>query len=207
MKKLLAVLLLIPVLAFSQEERHGHVQLGGGFSLGGFNPSEVNDYMGSYFSERGYTFTAGFPELYLTLGGRLFLGYKSKIGLGLEGSLEGQTAPKVTNYFNYSLNRLTECVKLTYDIRASRFFSIIVGAGPTFNRIKLTIDGEKQFEGNSIGTKVGLAFQFNLKHVAPRIFIDYDRVIATDTNPATLSNIKMNYSGIQFGLAFSGLFY
>jgi hypothetical protein len=210
MKRLLLILLLLPFLAFSQdEEKHGHFQLGAGFGFGFFNPTEINDWTTNYFEENDVEFTSGFPELFLNLGGRVFMGYQTKFNLGVEAFLEGATAPKVVaGADSYSFNRLSPGAKLYYSIPVSRIFKIIVGAGPTYNKLKFTMGGDKLFEEKGvIGTKIGLAFQFNARHFAPRVSIDYDMIKATGTNVNTAEKVELNYSGVQIGLCLSGLFY
>jgi hypothetical protein len=217
MKRILLILLVLPIMAFSQDdEKHGHFQVGAGFGFGIFFPSEINDYMSEYFDDHDISLNYGSTELFMNLGGRIFMGYQTKFNLGIEAFLEGAVAPKsvkVTNGsdFAYSMNRMSPGAKLYYSIPVSRVFKIIVGAGPTYNRLKFTLDGNKLFEQKGvIGTKVGIAFQFNARHFAPRVAIDYDMIKGNAKyidNYGAQRSIEMNYSGIQIGLCLSGLFY
>jgi hypothetical protein len=205
MKKLLFILLFVPVIAFSQtDEKNSHFQLGCGFSSGFFNPSEVNDIIDAYLTSNNMIVETGFSEIVMNLGGRVFVGYKSEINLGFEAFLEGAIGPKVIAANNgesvtFLLNRLSEGVKLTYDIQLSRRHSIIVGAGPMLSRMKFVADGDEILNGSSVGGKLSVAYQFNYKHIAPRAFIDIDFAKAKD------KEVEMNYSGVEIGLAFSGI--
>jgi len=86
MKKLIFILLFIPVVALSQtEEKQGHFQLGAGFSLGGFYPEEINDALDALFA--GTNVESGTTALFMNLGGRIFAGYQTKSNIGFEGFL------------------------------------------------------------------------------------------------------------------------
>ena len=202
MKKLLFVLLFIPTLAFAQDEEKKHIQAGVGFSFGFFNPADVNDYID--WRLQGASMETGFSEIIMHFGGKAFVGYRADNNLGIEAFLEGNIAPKILSVsngedLNIMLNRVAPGVQLSYDIRLGKKHSIILGAGPTYNMISLRDDGDKVASASAIGGKFTVAYQFSHKHIAPRAFIDIDYAKATD------NGIEMNYSGVQIGLAFSGL--
>lgn len=203
MKKLILILCFIPVMAFSQtEEEKGHFQLGAGFSFGGFYPEDINNAVDEAFS--GTEIETGTTDLFLNLGGRIFAGYVTKSNIGFEGFLEGAIAPKMVTFsdgsddITYSLNRTSLGVKLTYALHMGKRNSIIFGAGPMYNILKFKFDGDEVLNATSVGAKFSVAYQFNYRHIAPRVFIDFDLAKAKD------NGIEMNYSGGQFGIAFSG---
>jgi len=204
MKKLIIILLFIPVVALSQtEEKQGHFQLGAGFSFGGFYPEKINNALDELFA--GTDVETGTTDLFMNLGGRIFAGYETKSNIGFEGFLEGAIAPKIVTFsdgsddITYSLNRTSIGLKLTYALHMGKRNSIILGAGPMYNIIKFKFDGDESLKGTSVGAKFSVAYQFNYRHIAPRVFIDFDLAKAKD------NGIEMNYSGGQFGIAFSGL--
>lgn len=225
MRNLLLILLFIPTLAFAQSEDKKHFQVGFGFSFGSFNPTDVNDYIDSRIGgapiqtpQRAMGFKVrkdyhdgddpstgtDTPEIILHLGGKVFMGYRANNNLGIEAFLEGNSAPKMISADNgddlsFWLNRSVFGAQLSYAIRLGKKHNIILGAGPTYNKISLRDDGHKIACASTVGSKYTVAYQFNYKHIAPRLYLDVDLAKAKD------NGIKMDYSGVQFGLAFSGL--
>ena len=205
MKKLLLLLLLIPNMVFAQNgAEKKHFQLGFGYSLGFFNPSDVNDYINLRLDMQNATMQEGTPSMFLNIGGRIFAGYKTSFNLGFEAFLEGALGPKVITVINgsnmsFMFNRFSPGVKVTYDIELGRKSSLILGAGIMHNRLKFIDDDDVIAKAASLGGKFSVAYQLNLRHIAPRAFIDIDIAKAHD------NSIEMNYSGVQLGLAFSGI--
>jgi hypothetical protein len=206
MKNLFIMLLFIPAIAFAQnEEKKSHFQVGAGFSIGGFYPTEINDQIQSYLDYNNYSISTGTSDMFMYLGGRIFVAYTSSINLGGEVFLEGATSPKYVSVTNgddvsFFFNRLSPGAKLTYSIQMNRISNLIIGAGLMYNRMKFNADGEKIY-GYSWGEKFEVAYQLNFKHIAPRAFIDVNFAKAKDDD----YGIDMNYTGAEIGLAFSGL--
>ncbi len=205
MKKLILLLLLIPVLAYAQDDKK-HFQVGAGYSFGFFSPSDVNDYINNRINEEGVTIIEGTSDMFMNIGGRLFVGYKTNFNLGFEAFLEGALGPKSIqvsggNDMTFMFNRLSPGLKLTYDLELGRRSSLIFGAGIMHNRLKFKEDGEELTSASSWGTKFSVAYQLNFRHIAPRVFVDVDLAKAKDKE----KNFEMNYSGVQIGMAFSGV--
>jgi len=209
MKKLLAILLFVPLLASAQDdEKKSGIRFGAGFSVGIFNPTDVNDYINSSLDYNNVTVEAGFSEIIMNVGGRLFLGYKSASNFGAELFLEGAMGPKTIMVSNgddvtFLLNRGSTGLKFTYDWQFSRRHSLIFGAGPMYSNMSFSggADGDMDniAKASALGAKLGVAYQFQYKHMAPRAFVDIDIASATDRG------LEMNYSGVQIGVAFAGL--
>jgi hypothetical protein len=204
MKYLIVILLFVPLSAFSQDDQpESHMLTGVSLSLGFFNhPLDINSVIDSYLDAEDMIEKKGESDLFVNFGGRMFLGYKAKNNFGIEAFTEVVIAPKLimSDYGSHMVlfNRISPGIKLTYDIRLNSSNSLILGAGPMYNRMKFVIDGEKT-KAASWGTKFELAYQLTILDIAPRAFIDVDFA------KASKNGIEMDYSGIQFGLAFSGL--
>ena len=225
MRNLLLILLFIPTLAFAQSEDKKHFQVGFGFSFGSLSPTAVNDYINYRISNTPPTRIAPMhaynkkrdifddddpssndenSEINIDFGGRIFMGYRANNNFGIEAFLEGNSAPQIVSTINdgnllFVFNRSSIGIQLSYDIRLGKKHNIILGAGPTYNKMSLRVEGNKIASANAIGSKFTAAYQFNYKHIAPRIFIDMDYAEAKN------NTIDLDYSGVQIGLAFSGL--
>lgn len=197
--------MFIPVFTFAQdEEKKTHFQVGAGFSFGFFNPSDINDYIADDLDFHNMIVQTGFSGMFLNIGGRFFVGYKTDINLGVETFLEGAIGPKIISVnggggMAYLFNRFSPGVKLTYNLQLSKKSSLVFGTGPMFNNMNFKVDGDKIISGASLGSKFEVAYQFNQRHIAPRAFIDVDFAKVKS------KVIEMNYSGVQIGVAFSGI--
>lgn len=205
MKKLLYLFLLIPILSFSQNnEEKKHIQFGFGYSLGFFNPDVINDYIYLRLHQQHLVMQEGTSDMFLNVGGRIFAGYKTDINLGFEVFLEGALGPKIIyaaydDDMTFLFNRLSPGLKITYDIQVGRKSSIILGGGVMFNSLIFKENSDKLYFARSLGGKFSVAYQINFKHIAPRVFVDIDIAKAKD------NGFELDYSGVQIGLAFSGI--
>lgn len=203
MKKILLFLLFIPVFAFAQnEDVKTHFKAGGGFSLGFFNPSKVNDYIDADIKSHSMMIQSGFSEMIMNFGGRVFVGYTTDANLGFDAFIEGALGPKIIKANNgssitYLFNRLSPGVKLTYQLLINDESSLVFGAGPMYNRISFS-DGDNKFHGSSLGGKFEIAYQYKMENFTPCAFINVDFAKVKD------KYLEMNYTGIEIGFAISG---
>ena len=204
MKKTVFLLLfsIIYLISFSQTQqlksRKGNY-LGAGFSLGIFNPKDVNTYLQDYYDNQvsGYPVDVeyGSPNMnvnfVLQVCGGVFLTKQFE----LKGIFEVAFAPKViaireTKFFAFT--RYSPGILFNYHIPSSKKNNFMVSGGLLYHKMKF-----EKWKTSTFGPRLKVGYNINNNKYVLEIYVAYDFA----EGKTNLSGIEyLNYSGFLFGI-------
>ncbi|MDD5570072.1 MAG: hypothetical protein PHD97_02845 [Bacteroidales bacterium] len=186
-----------------------------GFSLGIFNPSDVNTYITNRMHNDGIVITSGASELFSFYSGHFNVVYKF-FRWDFIGQFEYFWSPKVIMLDNgaslyYHLDCFSPGLMTNYNIKMNkkgRHF-LFMGAGLTFSSLKfvdytITSTPCRKYYANTLGLKfqAGFNFKFGTFNFKPNISYLSVRGV-DDKKKYTRSVLELCFSGLQAGIDFS----
>lgn len=179
--------------ANSQDLPKSRLCFGVGIDIGGFYPSDVNDYIDSHLPSGETSF--GFRGVYANFGLHLALDYKIYKNWEFQWVTEGVMAPKyvVSNVGDYYFNfwRISTGIMGNFHvpINSTGKHSIYFGVGPIFHYMTF-----KEYAAATVGPRVQIGFSLNNYKFNPQVYLAADYASANDYG------FNLNYSSIKIGL-------
>lgn len=173
---------------------------GPGLLIGGFYPSDVNDFLSSYYSNISDQVGTTDMMLYMGInatGSFFFTPYTE-----LQADAEWVFSPKFvsvngeTDYF--TLRRLTPALKFNFHIPIGRKVSYFIGLGGSYSFVSFKTPGD-DYSGKTPGGsfQTGVFIRFGKMGIEPGITVNF---INADVDDSKFSGLeKLNYTGAHIG--------